>query len=282
MISLSAELSCSRRVWRLLIPRRRPLTNREAFQPPATAQTAYLWQFTQGLYAYGASSRAGRVDDAPPVAHEARTRPRRPPTRRKLTRARWRLLMKLLSAELAGSGLHAAAVEPAQAAVDILRGEGARRRRAYRAAPRPRAKGLFQRRLHPGRASRKFLAWKRPIIPIRQPPDRLPRILSETARTVAGAPISSAAVFDSVTGVNLENRPGTRLSEADRAAPAPRRASPTLFSAPAQHQTVPGGAARTNSRTRGAMLANGSATPAAAQGLAAVHLFIDLQCRVHV
>jgi hypothetical protein len=238
------------------------------FHPSPDAQTDYLWLFTQALYTLTVRLiEAGRIDDAGAAAHEAVQVARQAAAAPQADASAVASLMLSLSAQLAAAGLHPGAVEAAQAAADILRGEGARRD-AWSAAmsqtPPPRAKGCFN-------ATYPKTSWRE--TPCVEAPNRpyAPANVgagNDWTATVAGAPISSATgSFDSVTGVTLET--GTTFGSGPNC-PSPVNNVPNIFAL--QLNTRPfTTTASTNLCTNGAnpagaSPANGAANPALCQG----------------
>jgi hypothetical protein len=99
------------------------------FVSPPDGQTAYLWLFTQALDAWTVRLiEAGRLDEAARAAHETVQVARQAAAAPGADVNSIASLMMALSRELASAGLHAEGGEMAQAAADVVREEGARRK----------------------------------------------------------------------------------------------------------------------------------------------------------
>jgi hypothetical protein len=92
-------------------------------------QTAYLWLFTQALDTWTVRLiEAGRLDEAAKAAHETVQVSRQAAAAAGADVNSIASLLMALSSQLASAGLRPEAVEAAQAAADVLREEGERRK----------------------------------------------------------------------------------------------------------------------------------------------------------
>ena len=284
MISLSAQLAGAGLHPEAVDAAQAAADELRGFQPPSDGQTAYLWQFTQALYTLTVRLiEAGRLSDAPAAAHETVQVALQAANAPEADATAVASLMLSLSAQLAGAGLHPGAVEAAQAAVDILRGEDARRA-AWSAAisrtPTPQTKGCFNA-TYPKTGLQEVPcveAPNHPYPPASGPPPANVGNGTDWTATVAGAPISSATgSFDTVSGVTLET--GTTFGSGPNC-PSPKRASPISFrssSTQALHRV----ALRERAEPGGRDTGDGRGEPGNLPRLAAIHLFIHVQRRVH-
>ena len=234
-------------------------------QPPADGQTAYLWLFTQALYTWTVRLiEAGRPEEAATAARETIQVAGQAAASPDADASAIASLMLALSSQLATAGLRPGAVDAAQAAVDIMREEAARRRNwgeRMSRIPAPQIKGCF-RATYPN-------GWQQ--VPCVEAPDHpYPPAGgggfnvgngTDWTATVAGAtPISSATgSFDSVTGVTSET--GTIFGSGPNC-PNPVAGVPNIFSLQLNTKPFKASSLCNNATNQpGAQPAKGSANP---------------------
>jgi hypothetical protein len=232
------------------------------FQPPPDGQAAYLWLFTQALYAWTVRLiEAGRLGEAATAAEQTVQAARQAAAAPGADASPIASLMMTLSGQLSIAGVRPAAVDAAQAAADILRDEGARRQ-AWTAtmsrAPPPNAKGCFN-------AAYPKLGWQE--VPCVEAPNR-PYVGNGTdyvANVAAGNVISSATgSFDSVTGVTSET--GTTFTFVNGNCQTLASNVPNIFSLQLNTQRFKTSLCSNAVNQAGAQPATGAANPAVCQG----------------